>query len=154
MSWPGSTPHTHPGTSEHGVGAPVAGGGLGKDPRVGLPAAPRAQHRCGRCPMTFVSGQALGGHMRKHFLEDKELASNTPPPPSATPPPPPPSATPPPPPPSRELLGLDKELASAAPAPPSKEPLGFDEEMPSATPAPPSKGPLNFDLNEVPRMKH
>ncbi|KAL5216870.1 hypothetical protein ABZP36_008271 [Zizania latifolia] len=119
----------HPKKATHPV---VAGGGLGEEPRVSPPAAPRAEeHRCPRCSRTFGSGQGLGCHLRSHSLKVKKRARGR-----ATPSPP-------------ESLGLDIEPASAAPAPPSRELLlRSDEELASAKPAPPSKGSLNVDLNE------
>uniref|UniRef100_A0A0E0KRR8 C2H2-type domain-containing protein n=1 Tax=Oryza punctata TaxID=4537 RepID=A0A0E0KRR8_ORYPU len=66
------------------VDAPVVAAGgcclgpLGEEGLVGPPPPPTApapappQHQCVRCPMIFPTGQALGGHMRKHFLEAKE----------------------------------------------------------------------------------
>jgi hypothetical protein len=38
-----------------------------------IPPVPRApkSHSCSRCVLTFPTGQALGGHMRKHWIEEK-----------------------------------------------------------------------------------
>ncbi|KAM0880936.1 hypothetical protein ACQ4PT_033256 [Festuca glaucescens] len=45
---------------------------LGEDvlPMPPVPKAPKS-HSCSRCVLTFPTGQALGGHMRKHWLEEK-----------------------------------------------------------------------------------
>jgi hypothetical protein len=41
---------------------------------VQLAALPVARHACADCNMTFRSGQALGGHMRKHWFPGKQQA--------------------------------------------------------------------------------
>ncbi|XP_072973838.1 zinc finger protein ZAT2-like [Typha angustifolia] len=39
---------------------------------------PAAEHRCRICNLTFPSGQALGGHMRKHWIGPENLAAPSP----------------------------------------------------------------------------
>ncbi|KAK1683841.1 hypothetical protein QYE76_044689 [Lolium multiflorum] len=48
-------------------------GGLLGDDALPIPPVPRApkSHSCSRCVLTFPTGQALGGHMRKHWIEEK-----------------------------------------------------------------------------------
>jgi hypothetical protein len=46
---------------------------LRKDVLPPVARAPKT-HSCSRCDLTFPTGQALGGHMRKHWLEEKMRA--------------------------------------------------------------------------------
>ncbi|KAF0890496.1 hypothetical protein E2562_002853 [Oryza meyeriana var. granulata] len=144
-------PHNILAYQRHGVvDAPVVAGGsrLGEEGLVNPPApAPRPQHQCIRCHQIFPTGQALGGHMRKHFTPpEMDNAAPVPPIAGAIPAPPVAGATPAPP------------VASATPPPMAN---GSTPETPigRATPGPPigsATAPEQpsrrlFDLNELPR---
>uniref|UniRef100_A0A0E0DF77 C2H2-type domain-containing protein n=1 Tax=Oryza meridionalis TaxID=40149 RepID=A0A0E0DF77_9ORYZ len=166
------------------AGGGIAIGPLGEEGLVGPPPPPSPpppppapapapapapqQHQCLRCPMVFPTGQALGGHMRKHFLEAKEQeqllaiaianASAAPAPPpmmandAPTPPPPMANGAGPVPPPIAVAPPPAPPIAGAAPPPPMAN--GAAAAAPPGGNAAPPAGPqpdVNmFDLNELP----
>lgn len=52
-----------------------ASGIVGEDLQISLRPPKPVSHTCVRCRQIFSTGQALGGHMRKHFLEDRLQAA-------------------------------------------------------------------------------
>ncbi|XBJ02619.1 hypothetical protein VPH35_021953 [Triticum aestivum] len=62
---------------QEGANASASASGIvvGEDLQISLRPPKPVSHTCFRCRQIFSTGQALGGHMRKHFLEDRLQAA-------------------------------------------------------------------------------
>ncbi|KAM3387571.1 hypothetical protein ACQJBY_010421 [Aegilops geniculata] len=96
-----------------------ASGIIGEDLQISLRPPKPVSHTCVRCRQIFSTGQALGGHMRKHFLEDRLQAAAAAAPPGTAPP----------------ALAAAAAVALAI--------------APAAVPAAQDGAPRDFDLNEM-----
>ncbi|KAF7009601.1 hypothetical protein CFC21_024116 [Triticum aestivum] len=96
-----------------------ASGIVGEDLQISLRPPKPVSHTCVRCRQIFSTGQALGGHMRKHFLEDRLQAAAAAAAPATAPP----------------ALAAAAAVALAI--------------APAAVPAAQDGPPRDFDLNEM-----
>uniref|UniRef100_J3LYS8 C2H2-type domain-containing protein n=1 Tax=Oryza brachyantha TaxID=4533 RepID=J3LYS8_ORYBR len=136
----------------HGVvDAPVvaaSGRGPVEEGLVSPPAAapPKETFQCAKCYMIFPTGQALGGHKRKHFLEKEQLRPSITPSPQTT-------ATTEPAPLVAHANPASPIASAASPAPMAK-PVpsgGSTPETPIGAAAAEQPGINIFDLNELPK---
>ncbi|XP_024311827.1 uncharacterized protein LOC112269383 [Brachypodium distachyon] len=100
-------------------------------PKEPILLAPPAVHPCSRCELVFRTGQALGGHMRRHWIADKVRADA-----------------------AEARAAMDAAAGEAVPAAEAAVQAAAAEAVVAAAASVPAAAPrgepLDFDLNEMP----